>query len=65
VYKVKLTWKLGQDTSEWWNQACAWVIEEFGLPGNKYKTEITTDYMIFDFNDKDDAAMTALRWGNN
>ncbi len=65
MYKVKLTWKLGQDTSEWWNQACAWVIEEFGLPGNKYKTEITTDYMIFDFNDKDDAAMTALRWGNN
>jgi hypothetical protein len=65
VYKVKLTWKLGQDTSEWWNQACAWVIEEFGLPGNKYKTEITTDYMIFDFNDKEDAAMTALRWGNN
>lgn len=65
MYKVKLTWKLGQDTSEWWNQACAWVIEEFGLPGNKYKTEITTDYMIFDFNDKEDAAMTALRWGNN
>jgi hypothetical protein len=65
VYKVKLDWKLGQDTSEWWNQACAWVIEEFGLPGNKYKTEITTDYMIFDFNEQEDAAMTALRWGNN
>lgn len=65
MYKVKLTWKLGQDTSEWWNQACAWVIEEYGLPGNNYKTEITEDYMIFDFKEKEHAAMTALRWGNN
>jgi hypothetical protein len=65
VYKVKLNWKLGQDTTEWWNQACAWVIEEYGLPGNKYKTEITEDYMIFDFNEQEHAAMTALRWGNN
>ena len=65
MYKVKLTWKLGQDTTEWWNQACAWVIEEYGLPGNQYKTEITENYMIFDFKDKEHAAMTALRWGNN
>ena len=65
MYKVKLNWKLGQDTTEWWNQACAWVIEEFGLPGNKYKTEITEDYMIFDFDEQEHAAMTALRWGNN
>lgn len=65
MYKVKLNWKLGQDTTEWWNQACAWVIEEYGLPGNKYKTEITEDYMIFDFNEQEHAAMTALRWGNN
>lgn len=65
MYKVKLTWKLGQDTSQWWNQACVWVIEEFGLPGSKYKTELTEEYMIFDFDELDDAAITALRWGNN
>jgi hypothetical protein len=65
VYKVKLDWRLGQDTDMWWNQACAWVMEEYGLPGNKYKTELTADYMIFDFNEQEDAAMTALRWGNN
>jgi hypothetical protein len=65
VYKVKIDWRLGQDTTEWWNQTCAWVVEEFGLPGDRYKTEITGDYMIFDFDEKEDAAMTALRWGNN
>ena len=60
-----MDWRLGQDTDEWWNRACAWVMEEYGLPGNKYKTELTENYMIFDFNEKEDAAMTALRWGNN
>jgi hypothetical protein len=65
VYKVKLSWKIGQDTTEWWNHVCAWVIEEFGLPGGKYKTELNENYMIFDFNNRDDAAITALRWGNN
>ena len=64
MYKVKVNWKLGQDTDEWWNSVCIWVIEEYGLPGSKYKTELTEDYMIFNFNNKEDAIMTALRWGN-
>jgi hypothetical protein len=65
VYKVKINWALGQDTSEWWDMACIWMIEEFGLPGDKYKTELNENYMIFDFNNRDDAAIAALRWGNN
>jgi hypothetical protein len=60
VYKVKVVWKLGQDTSEWWDQVCIWAIEEFGLPGNKYKTELTEDYMIFSFVDAEDALMARL-----
>lgn len=58
-----MNWTLGQDTTEWWNQVCIWAIEEFGLPGGKYKTELTEDYMIFDFNEKEDAALMLLRWG--
>lgn len=65
MYKIKLDWKLGQDTDEWWNHVCAWAIEEFGLPGDTYKTELTEDYMIFNFNKKENAALMALRWGNN
>lgn len=63
MHKVKVNWILGQDTTEWWNQVCIWAIEEFGLPGDKYKTELTEDYMIFDFNKKEDAALMLLRWG--
>ena len=65
MYKVKIDWKLGQDSNEWWNQVCIWAIEEFGLPGGKYKTELTEDYMIFNFEEQENAAVMALRWGNN
>jgi hypothetical protein len=65
VYKVKIVWKLGEDNSTWWNQAAIWIIEEYGLPGDRYSTELTEDYLIYKFLVQEDAAMTALRWGNN
>ena len=65
MYKVKRDWKLGQDSTEWWNKTCAWVVEEFGLPGGCYKTELTENYMIFDFDKQEDAAVMMLRWGKN
>jgi len=65
VYKVQLDWKPGQDTMEWWDQTCAWVVEEFGLPGDCYTTELSMTYMIFNFKDKENAALMLLRWGKN
>lgn len=65
MYKVKIVWKLGQDTDEWWNQVCIWAIEEYGLPGDRYTTTLAEDYMIYNFTKQEDAVMTALRWGNN
>lgn len=65
MYKVKVSWKIGQDTNEYWNEVCIWAIEEFGLPGNLYTTTLTNDYMIYNFTKQEDAAMAALRWGNN
>ncbi len=65
MYKVKLTWHLGEDTTEWWNHVCAWILEEYGLPGGRYTTTMAENHMIFNFNEQEDAAMTALRWGNN
>ncbi len=63
-HRIKVSWNLDQDTEEWWNEVCAWALEEFGLPGDKFITRATENYMIFDFKDKDDAAIMALRWGN-
>lgn len=65
MYKVKITWKMGHDTTTRLYHVCAWVVEEYGLPGGKYNTELTEHYMVFNFNKQEDAAMTALRWGTN
>ncbi len=65
MYKVKIVWKLGQDNEEWWNESCIWVLEEYGLPGDRYTTTLTEGYLIYNFTKQEDAAMAALRWGNN
>ena len=64
-YEVRKDWTLNQDTSEWWNNVCIWVIENYGLPGDNYVTELSSDYMIFKFKEKEHAMITALRWGND
>lgn len=64
-YSVKKKWTLGQDTDAWWNTVCVWVIENYGLPGDNYRTELSKDYMIFKFKEKEHAMITALRWGND
>lgn len=64
-YHVRKNWKLGQDSTEWWDKVCVWVIENYGLPGDKFITDLTEDYMIFKFKEKEDAMLTALRWGND
>lgn len=64
-YSVRKNWGLGQNTDYWWNNVCVWVVETFGLPGGNYVTELTQDYMIFKFKEKEHAMIMALRWGND
>ena len=44
---VELKWEKGKDTSYFWNEACAWAIEQFGLPGENYVTHPTEENMLF------------------
>ena len=64
-YTVRKNWTLGQDTDSWWNSVCIWMIEEYGLPGDNYITELNKDYMIFKFKEKEHAMIAAIRWGND
>jgi hypothetical protein len=59
---VKIAWKKGDTVSDW-NEKCIRVIEAFGLPGNKYMTQVTEDYMVFSFTDPEDAVVTKLMLG--
>lgn len=60
-YVIRIPWRV-EDTSDTWNQTCAWAIEKFGLPGNKFITHPTVDYMDFAFKAKEDAVFFSLVW---
>jgi hypothetical protein len=44
----------------WWNETCAMVLEQFGLPGDKYTSHPTKDSMSFTFNNEHDALLCKL-----
>ncbi len=50
---IRLAWD-GQN-KYWWNEVCADVIEVFGLPGGRFTSHPTPDYMDFHFKTKKDA----------
>ena len=56
--RITVPWK--NQTNTWWNETCANILEHFGLPGDRYITEITADHMHFDFNDDKDALMCRI-----
>lgn len=60
-YKIRLPWKRG-DTITSWNETCAWALENFGFPGDKFITHPTEDYMDFCFKYKEDAIHFSLVW---
>ena len=60
--RVRIPWKIG-DTIPSWNETCIWAIQQFGLPGDKFVTRTTEDYMDFYFVDEKDAIHFELRWG--
>lgn len=60
--KVQIEWRDGRDTMEAWNEICAWTIEQFGLPGTRFKWRATQEYMNFYFDHEEDAIHFILRW---
>jgi hypothetical protein len=64
LYPVHLDWK-NNPHMEHWNEVCAWAVEHFGLPGDRYCTEITEDYMTWFFETKQDQLIMTLAWGND
>ena len=56
--RITVPWK--NQTNTWWSETCANILEHFGLPGDRYVTEITADHMHFDFNDDKDALMCRI-----
>ena len=46
-----------------WNLACAWAIEQYGLPDTRFQTYPADEGMDFYFKNERDAIHFELRWG--
>lgn len=56
--RITVLWKNQSNT--WWSETCAQIIEHFGLPGGRYKTELSSEAMHFDFEDERDAFLCQI-----
>jgi hypothetical protein len=61
-YSVRIHWcdKYGEIAP--WDKVCVWVLENFGLPGDRFSTHPTEEYMDFIFYNQQDAEIFTLRW---
>ena len=57
-FEVSIPWQ-GQP-NYWWNEACADVLEVFGLPGDRFTSHPTEDKMVFAFKTKKDADLCRI-----
>ncbi len=57
-HKISVPWK--NQSNVWWNETCANIMEVFGLPGDKYTTEISENEMIFYFKNEKDAFFCSI-----
>jgi len=59
---VRISWSREFDNEQRWNDVCAWAIEHFGLPGDRFQSHANVNYMDFVFKSNKDALMMALMW---
>ena len=59
---VRIYWSRDYDNETKWNEVCAWAIEYFGLPGDRFETQANVNYMDFNFKSNKDALLMAVRW---
>ena len=58
VHVVSIPWN--SQSSYWWNEACADVLEVFGLPGSRFTSHPHPERMDFHFKSKKDAILCEI-----
>ena len=61
-YPVTIRWGRGADTMDHWDQLSISSIELFGLPGDRYITDITAEHMTWFFRDEQEALIFKLKF---
>lgn len=57
---VRLYWESGDHLTSEWNEGCARAMELFGLPGDRFVTDLCEDWMYFHFKSEKDATMFVM-----
>lgn len=59
TYPIKIYWKNGDNISAW-DQKCIELLEKFGLPGDRYETSFSENYLEIKFYKHEDAVLASL-----
>ena len=59
-WRSRIVWT--SDSELHWNEICAQVIEQFGLPGNRYFAEVGLLNMTVIFKNPQDLLLFKLKW---
>ena len=59
---VRIAWSREFHNKQQWNNVCAWAVERFGLPGDRFQSHANVNYMDFIFTSNKDALLMALMW---
>ena len=63
AYGAQINWGYSMDTISQWDDVAVWGIEMFGLPGERYITEINVNDMTWWFRSEQDRLVFVLRNG--
>ena len=64
AWPVTIRWGAGAENETQWNDISIWCMETFGLPGDRYITDISTEHMTWLFKCDKDAVFMKLKFGD-
>lgn len=61
-YVVHFPWHKGDKNESDWHDATIWIIDNYGLPGTRWSTNLQNNTIDFIFKDSKDAIYFSLKW---
>jgi hypothetical protein len=57
---IKIPWSSKLDNIPKWDEVSIKIVQTFGLPGHKYRCEMSTEAMIYHFENEQDCFLCKL-----
>jgi hypothetical protein len=62
-YGAEIPWSRAHSSEQQWDDVAVWSIEQFGLPGDRFVTDVNVNDMTFWFKTPQDRLIFLLRNG--